>query len=152
MPGRNIQYSAFHRQLSQLEAKAIVYILGSPCYEDVQAIALNGFLKQVMDIVYSCGSALGIFVVNAHFPEMAREIPDKQFATLTIDIEMNLAVQRDFVLNTGAEEDDISSIAKRQPEVATVKSLEMYEYLEKYDTDGEFTDHERRLLSSESDG
>ena len=136
---------------SLANSKTIVYILGDPCYEDLQAIALNGFRKYVMNIVYSCGSAVEIFVVNAHFPRMARESSDKRFATLTIDIEMDLAAQRDIVLNTRGEQDDISGISKRQPEVATIEFLEMYEHLEENDTDGEFTDQERRLLSSKSD-
>lgn len=104
-----------------------------------------------MDIVYSCGSALETFVVNAHLPTMAREITNKQFATLTTDIKVEFAAQRDIVLETRGEDDDTSGIFNGQPEVATVEFLEIYEYLEKFDTDGEFTDQERRLLSSKSD-
>lgn len=95
---------------SLASSKTIVYILGAPCYEDLQVIAPNGFREHVMDIVYSCGSAVEIFVINAHSPKNAREIPDKQFATLTVDIEMDLAAQRDIVLETRGEDDDSSSI------------------------------------------
>ena len=135
---------------SLANSKTIVYILGDPCYEDLQAIALDSFHKHVMDIVYSCGSAVEVFVVNAHFPRLARESSDKQFATSTIEIETALTAQRDIVLRTRGEDDDTSCSSNGQPEVATVKFLEMYEYLEENDTDGEFTDQERRLLFSKS--
>jgi hypothetical protein len=135
--------------------RTIVYLLEYRLSGYLQADAVMSFRNHIKDMVYGNAYASKIVFVNANFDlsGAAREISNERFATLKTEIETALAVERgiDTSFEATAADNETGGKSKPQAEMPTVKFLGMREYVEEYDTAGEFTDKERKLFIVESD-
>jgi hypothetical protein len=140
---------------SRAASRTIVYLIGFPRDSSSFTDAPVGFHQRITNMVYSSGFASEIIFVNAHISQCreAREVFNKRFATMGTEIETVVAAE--LGMNTSsastATETDSGDKSKRQPQMPIVKCIGMREYLDNYETAGEFTDEERKRYHSLGD-